>query len=50
MFLAGLKNARVCGVVSMVEAQGRRVEALSREIAMAIKALSEGRQPETIKP
>lgn len=32
-------------VTSMVKAQSRSVEALSRQIAMAIMALSEGRQP-----
>jgi len=37
-------------MASMVRAQSRAVEALSRQIAMAIKALSEGRRPETINP
>jgi hypothetical protein len=37
-------------LASMVKAQSRAVEALSREIAVAILALPEGRRPETIHP
>jgi uncharacterized lipoprotein YmbA len=36
-------------VAAMVQAQSRTIEALSRRIAEAIKALSEGKDPETIK-
>jgi hypothetical protein len=37
-------------VASMVKAQSRAVEALSRQIAMAISSLSEERQPKSINP
>lgn len=51
MFFCRLKKSPVvCKVASMVKAQSRSEEALSRQIAMAIKALSEGRRPETINP